>query len=136
MSTRINFEKATLEKRMAIGTFAQCLERKDIKGRFDNFKFAVSSNGRQIVLDHHDLYRNKNLGSIAELMGNANTLFVMNEEGKFRKVATWEELRDYLKKGWFMGTKKTPGIKFSFIDKGSKNYRRDASRILVFFDKA
>lgn len=135
MSTKINSKKAKLEKDRAIGTFDQCLERKDIKGSFDNFKFAVS-NCRQIVLNHQNLYRDKDMGSIAKIMGNANTVFVMNEEGKNRKATTWEELRDYLKQGWFVGTKKTPGIKFSFIGGSRKNYRRDASRILVFRDKA
>ena len=54
MTVRIDPDDAILDLAEAIGTFAECLERSNVKGAFDNYRFCVQ-NGRQVLLGHHTL---------------------------------------------------------------------------------
>jgi hypothetical protein len=133
VTVRIDPDDAILDLEEAIGTFAECLERSNVQGAFDNYRFCVQ-NGRQVLLGHHDLRNGSGEISTTPFeysKGSAvNTVFVSQEDRGPRHAQTWEELREALKEGWLIGTRRYPGVKICFADNG-RNFRREAERILV-----
>ena len=132
MTITIDLTDAILDLDEAIGSFAECLERSKVNGAFDDYRFCVQ-NGRQVLLGHHftgDQEALPKTGIVSWSGGSINTVFVSKEDRGPRHVQTWEELREALKDGWLIGTRRSPGVKIYFADNG-RNNRREADRILV-----
>jgi hypothetical protein len=115
----------------AIGTIADCVEREYVKGSFDDFRYCVA-NGREVLLGHHQVPQVKP-GEIREMRtsdSSVNSVFVSKGPNHHRSASTWEELREYLREGWVIGTERYPGVKFWFVSSG-RNSRREANRIFI-----
>jgi hypothetical protein len=133
VTVRIDPDDSILDLEEAIGTFAECLERSNVQGAFDNYRFCVQ-NGRQVLLGHHTLISGRRdilkTSFAVSSRSSVNTVFVSKEARGPRHAQTWEELREVLKEGWLIGTRRYPGVKICFADNG-RNFRREAERILV-----
>jgi len=108
-------------------TLAEAIQRPDITGRFDYYLYCVE-NGRQVLLGHNSIVEPMGPGSTASTI---QYIFVTQGNTHHHRTETWEELRDYLRQGWIIGTVKQPGAKLSFMDTG-RNNRRVPERIFVF----
>jgi hypothetical protein len=132
MTITIDLADAILDPAEAIGSFAECLERSKVNGAFDNYRFCVQ-NGRQVLLGHQFTGGKETLPKTQSVFWTGklvNTVFVSKKDRGPRHVQTWEELREALKEGWLIGTRRSPGVKIYFADSG-RNNRREAERILV-----
>jgi hypothetical protein len=137
MCYKINGDQTTLDITCALGNFTECLEREDITGRFDKYRYCAA-NGRQVLLGHHNGLDGIEPGHVIEVhllrrgesKGVANSVFISKGLNYHRQVDSWEELRRFMKEGWIIGTERHPGLKICFADKG-RNYRRRANRIFV-----
>jgi len=139
MAYMVDGNDTALDVDAAMGTLTECLERDDITGSFDAYRFSVA-NGRQVLLGHHSL-GSVQPGNVAELaapgrdVGTAvNTVFVTRDSAQPRSAGSWEELRSLLRDDWVIGTARHPGVKNDFRDNG-RNYRREADRILVHYER-
>lgn len=111
----------------ALCTLDEAIERPNITGCLGDYLYCVK-NGRQILLGHD--------GGLAPLgpgstVGVVQYIYVSKDLTHHRHTETWEELRDYMRAGWVIGTIRYPGVKFWFMDNG-RNNRRAPERIFVF----
>jgi hypothetical protein len=116
VSLTVDGDNVSLDVDNAIGIIAECLEPGDVSGSFDHYRYCAA-NGREVLLGHHQY-------------PPVNSVSVSKGPHHHRSARTWEQLREYLRDGWVIGTERYPGVNLWFVSSG-RNSRREVDRIFV-----